>query len=898
MAGTVVSERDLRVLKSFARRIDPSDPGAHNNLGVLYYQKGLNDEAVESFTRALELDSKMLVAQRNLEIAYKQTGYYDRRVTELRERLRQQPDDRDARWELGRAYASLGQHDAALDEFTAIVHHNPADVAAVMQAGVVEKGRGNLERAAEWFRTARELDPRSSIVHFHLGEVLYNRGLNQEALDALHEAVALNPENADAHYLMAFVLGDMAQHEAARDASRRAIRLNPTFARAQTNLSLERQGGDPKSRQMDTVTDAVPQVAEGKALAHYNLGLAFRQKGYYAEALREYRLGLDQGEERQLLLQATAEVHLLKRDYAAALTLYDELTRDDPGSPKLWNERGVVLHQLGKWDDAIASFGRAIAADAAYGLARNNRAVTLAQTGRPDDAVEGFHDAARADTALVVPRLNLGLLLFQLRRFQLALQSYRHVLDLDPNQAAAWNGIGLVLNELGRTADARNAFARAVESDPRSSEAHYNLSFALSALGDYDGALRAVTLAQGLDPYYVPQKFRLAIDLQYEDPTISILPEISADVTTEVTGQQLQFDPKVLDDIFRELDKPARRSRAVAAPEDTYSLARDYLSKGLLELAAAEVNRALSRGADPVAGLLLTGDLFRRRGLHGEALERFRAALAQAPDRWEARLGAVRALLALERGPEGRAESEALLAERPDDLEVLLVAADVRRAARDPGGALDVLGRARTRAPQRADIQKRMGDVMRGMGDTDGARTAYDAALALDPRFTEGQVASGSLYEQRNQADPAEAAYRAALDLQALHPAASAGLARLLRLKGRASEAVNLLVDVVADDPSNADLLLALAQALLDDTRLPDALTVIDRLLAHAPNHLGALFTRGAVQARMKRYAEAVRAWDRVVQLDPDGPLAAQARRHARSAVDLQHIFRADEDAA
>ena len=64
----LTSERDRDVLRSFARRIDPSDAGAHNNLGVLYYNKGLYEEAVSAFSRALELDPKMQVAQRNLEM--------------------------------------------------------------------------------------------------------------------------------------------------------------------------------------------------------------------------------------------------------------------------------------------------------------------------------------------------------------------------------------------------------------------------------------------------------------------------------------------------------------------------------------------------------------------------------------------------------------------------------------------------------------------------------------------------------------------------------------------------------------------------------------------------------------------------------------------------------------
>ena len=118
MPGPALSERDLAVLRSFARRIDPADAGAHNNLGVFYYQKGLVPEAIEEFLRALELDPRMQVATENLEIAYHATGYYDRRVAELRERLRREPYDTEARWELGRTCAALGHWEEAGSSWT------------------------------------------------------------------------------------------------------------------------------------------------------------------------------------------------------------------------------------------------------------------------------------------------------------------------------------------------------------------------------------------------------------------------------------------------------------------------------------------------------------------------------------------------------------------------------------------------------------------------------------------------------------------------------------------------------------------------------------------------------------------------------------------------------------
>src|SRR5256885_425721 len=142
---------------------------------------------------------------------------------------------------------------------------------------------------------------------------------------------------------MAFVLGDLGRHQDARVASKRAIQLNPPLARAQTNLSLERYNAERQSQERRQRLAPEPQVVEGNELAHYNLGLAFRQKGYYNEALREYRLALERGEDRRLTLQAMAEVHLLKHDFAAALELYETLLREVPDSPKRSEEHTSEL---------------------------------------------------------------------------------------------------------------------------------------------------------------------------------------------------------------------------------------------------------------------------------------------------------------------------------------------------------------------------------------------------------------------------------------------------------------------------------------------------------------------------------------------------------------------------
>jgi len=69
MAVAVLSERELEALRSFARRIDPADAGAHNNLGVALGSQGRFDEAIDHFRAALKIQPGYADAQRNLEFA-------------------------------------------------------------------------------------------------------------------------------------------------------------------------------------------------------------------------------------------------------------------------------------------------------------------------------------------------------------------------------------------------------------------------------------------------------------------------------------------------------------------------------------------------------------------------------------------------------------------------------------------------------------------------------------------------------------------------------------------------------------------------------------------------------------------------------------------------------------
>jgi tetratricopeptide (TPR) repeat protein len=884
--ASMASQHDRDVLRSFARRINPNDASAHNNLGVLYYNKGLYDEAVSAFQRALQLDPRMDVAQANLEVAYLNSGRAGARVTELREMLRRAASDHGARWELGRTLALLGQHTQAVEEFTELLRYHPGDIGALIQLGLAAKAAGDVETAAKAFQSALEVDPNSSLVHFYLAEVAYGRGLNDEALVHLEQSLELNSENHEALYLLGFVLGDMGQHDQARAATEKAVQLNPALSSAAPNLAIQ-----AREKYVEAAQREVPmEVSRESTLTHYNLGLAFRKKAYYAEALREYELALSGGEDRDLVEQAMAEVHLLRRDTADALRLYDGLIDRQPDSPKLLNERGVALHQSGKYNEAQTSYHAAIIADPSYAIAHNNMGVAMYHAGDPESALESFQHAIDAQPAFAKARLNQALLTFKAKRFPQAIEAFRTVLATEPENPVAWNGVGLVLAELKKYAEAKSAYARAIQARPKYAEAHYNLSFTLSNLGDFEGALRETKLAIEIEPYYVAQKLELAIDLQYEDPDLSIQPDLGQERRVDAV-EDFAFEPGTLDSLFKELGHAAQPAAKAAPTGNVYAHAADLLSKGFLERAQSEVTRAMALGADRVRGGTLLGDIFSRRGLWGEALERYRDVRREASSDLAAMKGEATALLKLGRAMEARHVAELLMPMAPGDVDCLMLVASSRGDAGDPRGGLAALELARRAAPTRADVQRHIGDLAWKLRDTDAAITAYRNALQIDPQYAVARFQLANVLMERSLWLDAERELLLALDAVPTYGEATLALSRLLRRVGRPDDAMPLLIDLLQRDPYHFDGLIGLGETLLELGKRDDANFAFQRVLRFDPDHVGALYYEGAILVELERYREAVEHFQRVVDMAPATEYARKARRDIKSATDLGRRF-------
>jgi Flp pilus assembly protein TadD len=95
-------------------------------------------------------------------------------------------------------------------------------------------------------------------------------------------------------------------------------------------------------------------------------------------------------------------------DPSRALSILEVARRMAPEDPALSSEQGRVLLTLGRLDEALAAFGRALALDPADARALNNRGAALFALGQKDAARADFERAITRNACLFDARLNLA----------------------------------------------------------------------------------------------------------------------------------------------------------------------------------------------------------------------------------------------------------------------------------------------------------------------------------------------------------------------------------------------------------------------------------------------------------------------------------------------------------
>ncbi len=223
----------LRVLQA-----QPEHADALHMLGVLTFQVGRGEDAVNLIIRAIKLNESFPRAHFNLAHIQASLGQTQEAVRCYQRTIELMPNYPEAHCNLGKELRKLGRIEEAVSHYQAAIRIDPGYSEAHNNLGNARKLQGRLADAVNHYQDAIELQPDYAEAHFNLGSVLHTQENLETAVVHYQKAIALNPELATAHNNLGAALRTLGKMEESLAHFRRAVTLLPESCEAHNNLSV------------------------------------------------------------------------------------------------------------------------------------------------------------------------------------------------------------------------------------------------------------------------------------------------------------------------------------------------------------------------------------------------------------------------------------------------------------------------------------------------------------------------------------------------------------------------------------------------------------------------------------------------------------------------------------
>ncbi|UCD83323.1 MAG: tetratricopeptide repeat protein [Deltaproteobacteria bacterium] len=283
------------------------------------------------------------------------------------------------------------------------------------------------------------------------------------------------------------------------------VKKSPNKARPHNNLGIayrNKEMFDEAIREYQQALNLKPDYAE----VFYNLGNAYRIKGMSDEAIREYqqalRLKPDYAEAHMNLGVAYAD----KGMFLEANSEYQKTLRLKPDSAEAFYNLGNAYADKGMLDDAIRAYQQALRLKPDYTKAFYNLGTVYLNKGMLDEAIKEYQQALSLEPDSPKAFYNLGNAYADKGMLDEAIKEYQQALRLEPDYAEAHMNLGVVYSNKGMLDEAIREYQKALEIKPDYAEAFYNLGVVYYFRKQYNLSKKYIKNAERLG-YLIPAEF-------------------------------------------------------------------------------------------------------------------------------------------------------------------------------------------------------------------------------------------------------------------------------------------------------------------------------------------------------------------------------------------------------
>ena len=293
----------------FARiiEIEPNQPDANHNMGLLLVKSGNVEDAASFFKTALEA---------NFSAAQYWFSYIDAlfklgRYTESSELLAiaktkgcEGKAFNDLDKSLGlvqikleihieRLLKLIDQGDLAkvLEISEKLLKETPDSLGLLNVISLANEKSGNFGTAVEYYKQVLKIIPDYSEAYYNMGNALQEQGKLEEAIEAYNKALSLKPDCSESYYNMGIALKKQGKLAAAIEAYNKSLSLKSDNAEAYRSMGIALKEQGKLTEAIEAYNKALahkPDYAE----AHNSMGNALTNQGKPEEAIEAFNKAL------------------------------------------------------------------------------------------------------------------------------------------------------------------------------------------------------------------------------------------------------------------------------------------------------------------------------------------------------------------------------------------------------------------------------------------------------------------------------------------------------------------------------------------------------------------------------------------------------------------------------
>ena len=232
-----------------------------------------------------------------------------------------------------------------------------------------------------------------------------------------------------------------------------------------------------------------------------------------------------------------------KGELLKAKNICEEILKKDNNNSEVHNLHGFILYLDKNFDEAIASWKKAININSNYIEAYNGLGNVFLKLNKLDLAIQNFEKAVKINPNYFEAYCNLGSAMIRLEKYQDAIDNFEKAIKIKPNYSQAMYGKAYSLMKNRNYSDAIIYFNKFTKYNPQNADAFNAIGSCLISLNKFKDSLNYLIKATDLQPEHKDAQKNLMNLLKFYQP-IEDYPNLTITINKKIRSKKFEVNLK------------------------------------------------------------------------------------------------------------------------------------------------------------------------------------------------------------------------------------------------------------------------------------------------------------------------------------------------------------------